>query len=159
MPTEIKDKFSTSAALTVTLASLATSATGVGRQGTLVDNTTNRFTRAVIYYKITQGTSPTGSKAAYFYLIRSDNDATTQHNDAAGGASDGAWTALPNVQPVHIAYNLASPSTGEVLQGSFVVEDLGPEWTIGVYHDTGVDLDSTGGNHWIRYVGINPESQ
>lgn len=159
MPTEIKDKYSTSAALTATLASLASSASRVGRQSTMVDNSTTRYQQIIVYYKITQGTSPTGSKRVSFYAIRGDKDGTTAHRDGAAGASDAAWTAPADMQPIHEEFNKSSPSTGDVLQGSFVIDNPGPEWGVGLWHDTGVDLNGTAGNHWIRWVGVNPEAQ
>ena len=156
MANEIKDKYSASAALTITLASLAN---GSARQSTLVDNTTARYQQVVVFYKITQGTSPTGNRSVRFYLVRSDNDATTEHRDFAAGTADAAWTVAPNAIPVHQAANRASPATGDVLQGSFIVDLPGPEWAIAVENDTGVALNSTGGNHWVRYVGVTPEVQ
>ena len=61
---EIKDKFSISAALTITLASLASSIVGVGRQSTLIDNSSDRYQDLLIYVKLTQGTDPVGSRGA-----------------------------------------------------------------------------------------------
>jgi hypothetical protein len=156
----IKDLLASDAALTITLASLASSTAGVGRQSTIVDNTTNRYPRVVVYYKIKLGTSPTSARAVYFYLIRSDADGTTKHRDGAAGASDAAWTATPDLIPAWVAADKASgAATGDVLQGSFTIDTPGPEWGVGVVHDTGVNLDSTGSNHWLRYVGVTPEAQ
>lgn len=158
MPNEVQEKQGSSTALTITLASLASSTTRVGRQSTIVDNTTVQAPRVLVHYKIKQGTSPTGSKAVYFYLIRGDANGTA-HRDGEAGASDAGLTIAPNLSPIHIAANKSSPSTGDVLQGSFLVEAPGPKWGIAVVHDTGVDLDSTGSNHWIRYETLIPEVQ
>lgn len=157
MANEIKSKYSTSAALTITLASLASSTASVGRQSTLIDNTTNRFQKVVIYAKIKLGTSPTADRNVTFYLIRTDNDGTEHRTDGAG-TTDAALT-VKNAQPIGSLYVGNSPATGDVLLGEFVVEDPGPEWGVAVVHDTGVNLDSTGSNHWVRYIGINPEVQ
>lgn len=154
---EIKDKYGSPTALTITLANLASSIVGVGRQSTLVDNTTTRFSRLIVYVNIKQGTNPTGNKSVYIYLIRSDNDGT-QHADDEAGASDAAITIL-NSQLIGVMRNKASPATGDVLKGSFVVDAPGPEWGIAIVHDTAVNLDNTGGNHWVRFIGINPEAQ
>src|SRR4051812_21154817 len=80
-----------STALTITVASLATSTTGVGRQSTLVDNSTNRYGRVLVAVNIKLGTSPTASKAIYVYGIRSNKDGTAIRDDGAG-ASDAGWT-------------------------------------------------------------------
>lgn len=158
MPSAILDKFGTSTALTITLASLASSTVGVGRQSTIVDNTTDRFSLLEIYYKITLGTSPTGNKAVRFAVIRVDNNGSP-HRDYQAGASDAGLTIVPDPVFDWIHPDKSSPSTGDVLQGSFQIWRPGPSWGIFVVHDTGVNLDSTGGNHYIRYTGVNPESQ
>ena len=157
MANEIKDLFGSSTALTITLASLATSTAGVGRQSDIVDNTSARYQDIIVYVKLTQGTSPTGNKAAYVYLIRDDNNASNYRTDGAG-ASDAALT-VQNAILVGVMRNLAAPSTGDVLYGDFLITKPGPKWGIVIVHDTGVNLNSTAGNHFVRYVGINPEIQ
>ncbi|MEW6304698.1 MAG: hypothetical protein AB1705_14580 [Verrucomicrobiota bacterium] len=159
MPNEIKDKFSSAAALTITLASLGSSSTA-GRQSTLVDNSTTRYQKLLIYVKLTLGTSPTGNKAAYVYLIRGDGAAT--HRSDGAGASDAAWpasTVAINAQLIGTMVDRSSPATGDVIYGEFLVDNPGPEWGIGILHDTGVALNATAGNHHVRWVGLNPEVQ
>lgn len=154
MANEIKEKYSASAGFTITLASLASSTSGVGRQSTLIDNSTTKYKRIIVYLKIKQGTSPTGNRFVYVYGIRGDG---TIRDDAAG-ASDAAFTRL-NTMELGVLANKASPSTGDLLTGSFVFENPGPEWGIAVVHDTGVNLDSTEGNHDYNWVGVLPEVQ
>jgi hypothetical protein len=154
MPTEIKDKFGSSTALTITLASLGNTS---ARQSTVVDNTTDRFSRVIIFAKIKQGTSPTGNRTVTAYLIRDDNHGTNHRTDGAG-ASDAAITIL-NASLIGVMNNKSSPSTGDVLYGEFIIDNPGPKWAIAIQNDTGVNLDGTGSNHWVRYVGINPEAQ
>lgn len=157
MANEIKDLFGSSTALTITLASLASSTAGVGRQSDIVDNTTNRYQDLLLYVKITQGTSLTGSKSVYVYLLRDDANASAHISDGAG-VSDAALTVL-NARLVGVMKNKASPTNGDVLYGEFLIHRPGPKWGIAIVHDTGANLDSTAGNHWARYVGINPEVQ
>lgn len=157
MANEIKDKFSTPAALTITLASLASSTTGVGRQSTIVDNTTNRYQDILLAVSIKLGTSPTGSKSVQIYLIRDNNDTTPIRDDNAG-ASDAAFTVL-NAPLIGVLMDKSSPSTGDVLAGNFLINKPGPKWGIAVVHDTGVALDATGSNHVISYTGVDPEVQ
>jgi hypothetical protein len=154
MPSEIKDKFGSSTAFTITLASLAN---GSARQSTIVDNTTDRFSRVIVYTKIKQGTSPTGNKTVTAYLLRDDNNGTNHRTDGAG-ASDAVITIL-NATLIGIMNNKSSPTTGDVLYGEFIIDNPGPKWGIAIQNDTGVSLDSTGSNHWARFVGINPEAQ
>lgn len=154
MATEIKAKYSSPAALTITLASLASSTAGVGRQSTLVDNSTTRYQRIRLYGKITQGTSPTGNRGVYVAAIFGDG---TRRSDGAG-ASDAALTVL-NALRLAVAINKAAPSTGDAIYFDAVLDDPGPEWGIAIVHDTGVNLDGTAGNHYVYWIGINPEAQ
>jgi hypothetical protein len=155
MANEIKQLLGASTAMTISLGSLASSTAGAGRQSTMVDNTTTRFGRLLVFVKIKQGTSPTGSRGAQVYLVRGDGSG---NRDDAAGASDAALTVL-NAQPIGALVNKSSPATGDVLSGWFVVENPGREFGVAIVHDTGVNLDATGGNHDVRYVGINPEVQ
>lgn len=155
MANEIKAKFSSSAALNITLASLASSAVGVGRQSDIVDNTVNRFQEILIYVKLKQGTSPSGNKSAQIYLIRDDN---AGHRSDGAGVSDAAITVL-NAALIGVMQNKSSPATGEEMYGEFRIVNPGPKWGIAIVHDTAVNLDATGGNHHVKFIGVNPEIQ
>jgi len=156
MANEIKDKYGTSAALTITLASLADAA---GRQSTVVDNTSARYQDLLIYVNVKMGASaPNANSIVEVSLIRTDADGTTEHRDDGAGASDAALTPL-NAQLIGALRNKGSPSAGDVLKGSFLVHRPGPKWAVAVFNRTGQALDSTGSNHWVRYVGLNPEVQ
>lgn len=157
MASEIKEKFGSPTALTITLASLATSVVGVGQQSTLIDNSSVKASRIKLYILIKQGTSPVGNKAVYVYFIRGDGHGTPYRTDGAG-ASDAGITVL-NASLAGVMRNKSSPTTGDVLYGEFEVWAPGPEWGIAIVHDTGVDLDSTAGNHFAHYITVNPESQ
>jgi hypothetical protein len=154
MANEIKDKFGTSTALTITLASLGNSA---GRQSTLVDNTANRYQDLILFVNVKTANSPNANSIIEVYLIRSDNDGT-EHRDDGAGTADAALTPL-NAQLVGALRSSGAPGTGETLKGSFLVHRPGPEWGVAVYNRTGQTLDATGTNHWARYVGLNPEVQ
>ena len=164
MASTIQPVFGTKTAVTITLASLASSAAGVGRQSTMVDNSTLLWGRLLVSVSIKLGTSPTASKAIYIYGIRSDKNTTSIRDDGAG-ASDAAWTRTnadylyrPNTRIPSIFF-IGAAATGAVFSGVFEFEDPGQEWGIGVVHDTGVNLDATGGNHVVTYTGFNPQAQ
>lgn len=157
MPNEIKEKFGGTTALTITLASLAN---GSGRQSTIVANTTAKYADLIVYVKLTMSGSsaPNANAICEVYLIRGDQDATTEHLDDAAGASDAAITPL-NAQLIGTLRTKGSPATSDVLQGSFLVNRPGPSWGIAIVNKSGQALHSTAGNHWVRYVGMNPEVQ
>jgi hypothetical protein len=157
MANAIKPLHASVSALTITLASLASSTSGVGRQSTIVDNSTNRYKRIQLSISTKLGTSPTGPRGVYIHLIRSNNDGTPILDDAAG-ASDAAHTVL-NAPLVGVLMTKTSPATGDVLAGNFIIENPGPKWGVSINHDTGVNLDSTGGNHVVSFIGIVDEIQ
>ncbi len=50
-------------------------------------------------------------------------------------------------------------ATGDDMYGEFLVRIAAPTWGVALVHDTGVNLDSTGSNHWLRYTYLSPEVQ
>jgi hypothetical protein len=156
MANELKELFDASTALTITVAGLASSTTGVGRQSTIVDNTSERYQKIILYIKITVGTTPTANRTIRFYLIRDDNNGTNHRSDGAGSA-DAGLTVL-NARPIG-SILVPINTTDVAYYAEFEIYDPGPKWGIAVVHDTGVNLNATGSNHWIRYVGANPEVQ
>lgn len=156
MAAEIKEKFDTEGSFTITLASLASSTSGAGRQSTIVDNTATRYSKLLIFAKIRVGTGPTANRTIRLFLIRDDNNGSNYRTDGAG-ASDAALTIV-NAQPIAVIYVDATTSDKDYYFDC-VVENPGPKFGIAVVHDTGVNLNSTGSNHYVRYIGVNPEVQ
>lgn len=152
MANEIKDKYSASAALTITLASLANTA---GRQSTIISNATPRYQDLLVFVKLKSNGTPTANALYEIYLIRSDADGTAHRSDGAG-ASDAAFTPV-NAQLIGTVRCVGSAS--EVDYGEFLVSRPGPEWGIAVFNRSGQALTATAGDHWVRYVGLNPEIQ
>lgn len=151
MANEIQSKAGSRTALTITLASLASSTSGVGRQSTIV--TGNVAPVVHLYVKIRTGTSPTANRNIYAYLIKSDG---TNRTDAAG-ASDAAWTRT-NARLLGVI-RITSSSSNIDYYGEFTIRNPGAEWGIGIVQDSGVNLNSTGGNHAIAYRTETPEVQ
>ena len=148
-----KDTFATDTALTITLAALANSAVGVGRQSTLVDNTTNRYQSTLVWLSIKAGTTPTPNSAIFVYLLRSNNNAPLA--DDAAGAVDAALTVI-NASLLG-TMNVATATTGAVYVASFdtsILGPLGPKWGIALVNNSGVALDATEANHVKTFIGI-----
>lgn len=154
MANEVKEKFGSRTALTITLASLATGS--AGRQSDFVDNSTARYGKLLLFLKIKQGTSPTSARGVYVYGLRYDG--TGSRTDGAG-ASDAALTPVAAERIGYLPNKASGAATGDDIIGEIVWENPGPNWAIAITHDTGVALDSTGGNHYVAYVGVNPEVQ
>lgn len=156
MPNEIKAKLGASAALTITLASLASSEAGVGRQSTMVDNSSALAQLVHVFFKVTTGTGPTTGRSINFYLVKRDNHASPNIATDNAGGSDAALTVVT----ADLVYSVPTDNTSDkTYRGSFVIPNPGPSWGIAVVHDTGVNLNATAGNHELRYVTENPEVQ
>jgi hypothetical protein len=153
MASEIKAKFGTETALTITLTSLASSTAGVGRQSTMVDNTTTRYQKVHVYVKVKTGTSPTASKGIYAYLIRADKASSPDVITDNAGASDAALTVVSAQQ---VGGAATTNVTGVTYSFDFTIHNPGPSWGIAIVHDTGVNTDASVGS--IYWVGENPEA-
>lgn len=158
-------------ALSITLASLATSSTLVaGRQSAVVDNTSNLFLDALLSGQIMTGTSPTGGRIEVWAwgLLKQASSAETYPvaGSSALGASDAAATfdaeqkrALRLVKSIVVnttsdrAYPILPISVASLFGGV-----LPSFWGVWVTHSTGVNLNSTAGNHWLHHLGVKASS-
>ncbi len=148
---DIKPKFAASAALTLSLASLASSTSGVGRQATLVNNSVTRYNLIHLFGKTTTGTSPTAGRAIYIYAIRGDG---TRRTDGAG-ANDAALTRV-TARLLRVIPTDATSNKG--YEWDCDLHNPGPEWGILIVHDTVAALNATAGNHYVYWVGEHTES-
>lgn len=147
----IKDAFAAVTAFTITLASLASSVAGVGRQSTMVDNTTNLFISAIISLTVKVGTTPTANSVIWVYLIRSNKDTTAIRDDTAGATDAGITIVnaqLLGIIPIpaatsNVAYNRNFDTSA--------LGPLGPEWGIALVNGSGVALNASG--HVADFIG------
>jgi hypothetical protein len=155
VPNIIQAEHYSSAALTITLASLASSTSGVGRQATFVDNT-DLYQMIRVYFDITTGTSPTTGKTIQFYLLNRDDHSSPNISTDNAGSSDAGLTIVT----APLVYVVQTDATSDKhYRGSFLIRNPGTSWAIAIVHDTGVALNATGSNHSIRYCGENVEVQ
>lgn len=163
---DFKSKYAASATIACGVASLATSASRTaGRESDIVDNTTNLYVDALLSGQITTGTSPTVSKQIDVWVYSEDG------NDVEGDVLDGADSAetitSENVRNalMKIALSILVDNTSDrtyYFRGISVASLFGGimprKWGVFVSHDTGVNLNSTAGNHEFRYVGVHFQS-
>lgn len=157
MANEIKDSFGGSTALTISLGGLAD---GAGRQSSLVDNSASRDQDVLVYVRLRTDTAAAADADAVceVYLLRGDADDTTEHVTDGAGASDAAFS-VKNAPLIGVITTGATPAAGDVLYGEFLIHRPGPSWGVAVVNRTGLALSSTAGDHWVRFVGLNPEVQ
>lgn len=160
--------YSAAATLTITLASLASDANLlIGRQSTTVNlnsnTTTSPMVDCLIGGKIKLGTSPTTGKVVEIWAFGS-YDGTTYTADA--GASDAGLTliagtknlmrllqSIDTISTTGTNYSWGPVSLAEAFGGM-----LPSKFGVWVVHSTGVALDSTGGNHEIKYTPVQLQS-
>jgi hypothetical protein len=160
---DIKTAWGTEAALTVTLASLATSATFVsGRESTAVAATGTTVEDELLSGKITTGTSPTAAKEIRVYVYGQIEDTPT-YPDVLDG-TDSAET-ITDTELLGTAIRLveviptddSSDQTyyfGPVGLAQYFGGLLPPRWGVFISHNTGVNLNSTGSNHAIWHQPV-----
>lgn len=157
--------YNADAALTITLASLASSASLVaGRESTSVDNSSTLAVDYLVSGKITTGTSPTASKSIEVWVVAPIEDTPTWPDVFDGTDSDETVTSR-NVlfSAAKLAHVITTDSTSDrtypiapfsvaALFGGNCPKTFG----IFVVHDSGVALNSTSGNHAIYAQAILP---
>lgn len=148
LPTQ-KDTFAAASAFTITLASLASSTTGVGRQSTLV--TSNTAKSALIAVKFTVGTTPTINTLVYVYLIRGDGTL----NDDNAGSSDAGLTVInaPLLGTILVSATTSNTAYYGLFDTKFL-GSLGPTFGIAVVNSSGVTANATAGNFTAEYTLI-----
>lgn len=161
------DSTSNSNAITITLASLATSATLVaGRESTVVDNTSNLFVDYIVSGQITVGTTPTVDKqiAIYVHAPLKVASGTFTYPIATTTALTGADAAATFEAYQRDDLKLAAVSnviatSDRAYSFNFSIAQLFGgvvplKWGLFVTHNTGVNLNATAGNHWMHWTGI-----
>jgi hypothetical protein len=162
MTTTTKIAYGASTAITITLASLASSSGFTGaREGTALTNSATLYDDVLVSGKITVGTSPSANTQIQVYVAAALDDTPTWPSSLTG--ADAAYTiasvgqggflrlgAVLNVDSAssNIAYAFAFPVAQ--LFGGVMPRD----WTLVVTHNTSTALHATGGNHVIKYQGI-----
>jgi hypothetical protein len=158
-----KIEYGTSAVLTNAIASLATSSTFLGGyESDVVDNTTNKYLDYSLEGKITVGTTPTINTEVRIYVVASFDgttwpdvfDGTTSAETVtSAGVRDGFAKlaislnvdATTSDRPYPFSIGSVASLFGGVCPAKFVLFTT---------HNTGVNLNSTGGNHTCNYRGV-----
>jgi hypothetical protein len=165
---DIKIAYGASADLTITLASLATSSTLVaGRESTAIDNSSNLYLDDLIEGEVMTGTSPTAARSIRVYAYGSITDTPNYPDVFDGTDSDETVTSADirdSVLPLlavmatantsNVAYPFAATSMAMAYGGV-----LPRNYGVWVSHETGVNLNSTGGNHRISHKPVYATAQ
>lgn len=160
---EQKIKYGSSFAFTITLASLASSATLVfGRESDAIDNSANLYVDVLVGGKITTGTSPTINTEIDIWVYAAVDTVPTYPDVFDGTGSDetiisvnernGAIKLLAALRVDNTSdrtYWLAPTSIAALFGGV-----MPRNWGLFVTHNTGVNLNSTGSNHALNGIPV-----
>lgn len=156
-----------SSALTITLASLASTSADppVGRQSTEIVNSTDLANDVLLDGKLTTGTTPTVGQIL-IYAWGAGYDGTNVRRPAGAGASDAGLTPssfwrdvffpvifLNTTTTSNQEYNFAGVSLLKVFGGLY----LPARWGLFVFHNTVSAFNGTSGNFEIRYTPMNSQ--
>lgn len=170
MATTFKPSYTASATITIAPQNIASS-TGrtAGVESTVVSNLTNLFDTVILSGKWTAGTSPTAGKQVdlWVYIPESDDlGATVVYPDPAGtidGTSSAETITSANVRNAGLWWGWtaivdSTSNRGYSCRGFSLARVLGfmpTRWGLFVTHDTGVNSNSTAGNHAWSYIGVH----
>lgn len=157
---DIKEKFGTNGQpITVTVAGLANNA---ARQSSVIDNSTNVFLDALVQLKLkTAAASTSATGYVNVYAFGTVDGGTTYTENA--GASDAAitLTSPPNavlIGRINCVANATTYYSSPMSVAAAFGGTLPEKWGIIVENKTGAALDSTAGNHAVKYQGVLNQS-
>lgn len=152
-----------SAALTITLASLASSATWVAGQESTAVATGDPVLDYLVAGKVTVGTSPTANTQIQVWAYGSYDDTPTYPDtiDGTNSAETLTSAAIRNAALTLLAVMDVDATTSDrtywfsptSLAAAFGGV-LPKNWGVWVTHNTGVNLNSTGSNHALSYTPV-----
>lgn len=159
---DAKISYVASSAVTIALASLASSSTKLaGVESDLIDNSTNKYLDYGLAGKTTVGTTPTTAKSIDVTVVGISNDTTWPDVfDGTGSAEtvttqeikDNVCKPFQTLQIVSTTSDIAQPfGPGSVASRFGGVVPL--KWVVFMAHDTVAALNATAGNH---VVSITP---
>lgn len=151
--------FRTTVNIPISLGGLASSATLIsGRQADEYDNSTNKDPGGHLSGRIKVGTSPTGGQISLFILSRLDD--TPTYPDQMGGTDAARSFTSANVlmgSAKQIWSVSCDTTTGrnydfDLLDPSMFCGGILPAYfTLYLAHSSGVSLDATNSNHFIKF--------
>ena len=157
--------YSSNTSITMDLASLASSSTFLaGRESSQVDNTSTKYTDALVSGTVSVGTTPTANTAIAVYVWGADTSLGTTAIDVLDG-TDSAETLTNTgiLSALRLGASIAVPATTSDVQyivlpfsvASLFGGVMPKYWGLFVSHNTGVALRNNAVNtNSFEYVGI-----
>ena len=157
----VKQNFVTATDLTITLASLASDTNLLsGRESTAIDARTNGYADYLCSAKIRTGTSPTSGRVIELWFIGWDGSTWP---DVFAGSDAARTISLSNNKSSICRFfgsvTITATSNTDYYFGPVSVAQafggrMPGQWSVFCTHSSGVALNSTAGNHFVRVQGI-----
>jgi hypothetical protein len=167
MSTSFTLDYAASIALTISPANVASSSTRTGGvESDVVSNLTNKYLDVLVSGLWTAGTSPTAGKIVDIWVyapLIDDLSSGLTYPDVIDGSSSAETITSENVRnaAMRLAAQIVVDSTtgrGYSVAPFSVARLFGgvvpTRWGLFIAHDTGVNSDSTSGNHFWNYTGV-----
>lgn len=153
-----KITYATSAAITCTINTLASSAT-VGRSCLAIDNSSNLYDDALVALAIKTGAgAPANDKAIYAYIFGSEDGTNFDQEESNAPGTDAAYTInAPTIFKGPIVIPVLTAA--KVYLKTFTIAQffggvMPRKWGFIIVNYAGQSLDTTEGNHIKSYTGI-----
>lgn len=161
---DAKVAYAASAAYTITLASLGSSASLLaGRESAAVTNSVNKYLDHLVAGKITAGTTPTASTSIEVHAIGSQDDVPNWPDvfagaDAARTVSSASIKASGGALLAVMTVDSATSDRGYPFRPvglrQFFGDGLPVQHSIFVTHSSVAALNATAGNHFIKHTPV-----
>lgn len=160
----VTTNYAASATITIAPENVASSSTWTaGVESGVIDNSTNKYVDALVSGVWTAGTTPTANTTVCVYVYAQQDDSPTYQDVFDGTSSAETVTSAGVLAGVvrllgtlsvdsntsNRAYYLAPTSVAQCFGGV-----LPQRWGLFIAHNTGVNSNSTAGNHVWKYQGV-----
>lgn len=159
----VKTAYAASATITIAPENVATSSTFVGGvESNVIDNTSNLYVDAIVGGTWTCGTTPTAGTQVLIYVGSVRDDAPT-YPDVFDGTSSAETLTSAGVGQGFLklggVLNIDSATSNRAYDCAFSVAQLFGgvmplKWFLFITHNTGVNSNTTSGNHVWKYTGV-----
>lgn len=155
--------YAASATITIAPENIATSASFVaGVESAVIDNTSNKYVDVIVGGTWTSGTTPTANTQVLVY-VGSVRDDTPTYPDVFDGTSSAETLTSAGVGrgflKLGMAIDVDSNTSNRAYSALFSVAQLfggvmPSKWFLFITHNTGVNSNTTAGNHVWKMTGI-----
>jgi hypothetical protein len=162
MSTTFKTTFGASTTIgAITLASLAASTVGVGREGTVIDNTSDLYLDAMLYLAIKLGSGTIGMDSCVYVYVYGSEDGTNFNESTVTGSNAaitfGTSHNLKLAGVMIFGTSVTGTGTQKLTIGSIAScfgGNLPRKWGVVIQNATNIAFSATEGDMVHTYTGL-----